>query len=94
MPTEQDYRLEAQDGPLTKVFCSYCGSEIGEVYTASSTLTGRSTGRTEEEIGVEIDDLIREHLHQCEKQPASDPGSYVNDLPNRPPEKGSIKKQR
>lgn len=94
MPTEQDYRLEPQDGPLTKVFCSYCDSEIGEVYTASNTLTGRSTGRSEEEIGVEVDGVVREHLRECEKQPARDPSSYVNELPNRPPEKGSIKKRR
>lgn len=94
MPTEQDYRLEPQDGPLSKVYCNHCGSEIGEIYTATSTLTGRSTGRSEEEVGSDVNDLVREHLSRCEQQPARDPGGYVNEFPNRPPEKGSIKKHR
>lgn len=94
MATAHDYRLEAQDGPLTKVYCNHCDSEIGEVYTATNTPTGRKTGRSEEEIGLEVDDLVRQHLHHCEQQSGTDPASYTNELPNRPPEKGSMKKTR
>lgn len=94
MPTEHDYRLEAQDGPLSKVYCRHCNREIGEIYTAASTVTGTSTGRTEEQIGAELDELVREHLHHCEQQAVANPGSYVNELPNQPPEKGSMKRLR
>lgn len=95
MPTDNDYRLEAKADAHSKLICNYCDREIGEVYTAHQTPTGRATGRSEEDIDLDIQHIVRNHLPQCEqKGKISDPADYENRTPNKPPETAPMPNQR
>ena len=93
MPTEQDYRLQPQLGPLSKVICNYCDREIGEVYTAAQTSTGVRAGQSEEQITLKINDLVRDHFAQAHPEQSNDASSYENDSPRRPPQKEPLRHQ-
>lgn len=95
MPTESDFRLEAKADEKSKVICNYCDSEIGEVYTAHQTPTGRSTGRSEEDIDLDIRHIVRDHLPQCEqKEKIPSRADYESRTPNQPPETAPLPHQR
>ena len=94
MATPQDWYLQPQDGTLSKVVCKHCDREIGEVMTAGETNRGRDTGRSEEEVMVDAQQIAREHLQQCEAHEPVGPADLENDTPKRPPENAPMKHRR
>ena len=92
MPTEQDYRLQPESGPLSKVICNRCNREVGEVYTATRTPTRVKAGQSDEDVTLQARDLIREHLAQEHQGEPDEVASYENSSPRRPPEQAEMKR--
>ena len=95
MTTDQDYRLEPQSGPLSKVICNHCDREIGEVHTAATTPTGsKAQGSSEEDITLRARNLVGDHLQQCHPGKGDDIASYENEPSQLSAEHASMNRPR
>lgn len=92
MATENDYRLQPRNDELSNVICNRCESEIGELYVAQQTTTGRDTGRTEAEVTTEARQIVREHLGQCPQRDRPPEASEAQAA--TPPKRAPLDKRR
>lgn len=92
MPTEADYHLEPQSGPLSKVICERCGQEIGEVYTASQTPTGVKAGPSDEELELNIRDLVSDHLDKFHHGEPDTAATYEDQSTHHQPVRAPMEK--
>jgi len=95
MTTPEDWYLKPQAGALSTLVCRHCGEEIGDVLTAGETHKGRNTGRSEEEITMDAQQISRGHLPQCRaSETAANPADSEIESPKRPPESAPLKNRR